>query len=114
MIIPVLHRIIVKQDKLEEKDETFKAARNSGIIIPNLDERAREQAAIDTGVVVAIGSTAFKDFGAESPPIKLGDYVVFAKHAGRLITDPDSDEKFVALNDEDVIAILTTKEPVDG
>lgn len=112
MIVPLLHRILVKQDRLEEKDETFKRATAGGIIIPNLDERVREQAAIDTGTVVAIGSTAFKDFGTESP-IEKGDYIVFAKHAGKIIIDPVTDEKFVALNDEDVIAKLT-KEPVDG
>jgi co-chaperonin GroES (HSP10) len=103
MIIPVLHRILVKQDKLEEKDETFKRARGAGLVIPNLDEREREQAAIDTGTVVAIGDTAFKDFGA-SNPVVVGDYIVFAKHAGKKIKDPYTDEVFVALNDEDVIA----------
>ena len=106
MILPILHRILVKQDKLEEKDETFKRAGAAGLIIPNLDERVREQAAIDTGTVVAIGDTAFKDFGAESP-IKVGDMIVFAKHAGKIITDPVTEEKFVALNDEDVIAKFT-------
>jgi co-chaperonin GroES (HSP10) len=105
MIIPVLHRILVKQDKLEDKDESFKKATSAGIFIPNLDERTREQAAIDTGTVVAIGDTAFRDFGAESP-IKIGDCVVFAKHAGKVIVDPQDDVKYVALNDEDIVAIL--------
>lgn len=105
MIVPILHRILVKQDKLEEKDETYKRATASGIVIPNLDERSREQAAIDTGVVVSMGETAFQDFGAKNPLV-IGDYVVFAKHAGKLIVDPETDEKFVALNDEDVIAKL--------
>jgi co-chaperonin GroES (HSP10) len=34
----------------------------------------------------------------------VGDYIVFAKHAGKKIKDPYTDEVFVALNDEDVIA----------
>jgi co-chaperonin GroES (HSP10) len=110
--LPVLHRIIVKQDKLEEKDKDYARASKSGIYIPNLDEKSREQAAIDTGTVVAIGSTAFKDFGTDSP-IVVGDYVVFAKHAGKTLVDPDTDEKFVALNDEDIIAKLS-KEPQNG
>lgn len=106
MIVPILHRILVKQDKLEEKDDTFKRARAAGLEIPNLDERVREQAAIDTGTVVAIGETAFRDFGSDSP-IAVGDSIVFAKHAGKIIIDPVTDEKFVALNDEDVIAKFT-------
>lgn len=103
MIVPILHRILVKQDKLEEKDEAFKKAGAAGIFIPNLDERGREQAAIDTGVVVAIGATAFRDFGTESP-IKVGDSVVFARHAGKIIVDPHDEVQYVALNDEDVVA----------
>jgi co-chaperonin GroES (HSP10) len=51
MIVPLLHRILVKPDLLEEKDETYRRATASGIVIPNLDERSREQAAIDTGKV---------------------------------------------------------------
>lgn len=105
MIIPILHRILVKQDKLEEKDEHFKSARSAGIVIPDLDGRTREQAAIDTGVVVRVGETAFRDFGTTSP-IAVGDSVVFARHAGKTIVDPETEEKFVALNDEDIIAKL--------
>lgn len=112
MIIPILHRILVKQDKLEEKDETYRAATRSGIVIPHLDEKTREQAAIDTGTIVAIGDTAFKDFGATNP-VAIGDYVVFAKHAGKVLVDPDTEEKFVALNDEDIIAKLVKKETSD-
>lgn len=105
MIIPVLHRIVVKQDKLEEKDETYRRAKQVGIEIPVLDEKTREQAAIDTGVVKAIGNTAFKDFHCDSPPIEVGDTIVFAKYAGKTVTDVDG-EKYVLLNDEDVICRL--------
>jgi co-chaperonin GroES (HSP10) len=105
MIVPILHRILVKQDKLEEKDETFKRAKQAGIFF-DLEEKSREQAAIDTGIVVQIGSTAFKDFGMGNPPIVEGDAVVFAKHAGKTIVDPVDGVKYVALNDEDIIAKL--------
>jgi co-chaperonin GroES (HSP10) len=111
-IVPLLHRILVKQDKLEEKDKDYRRASASGLIIPQFDEKVREQAAIDTGTVVAVGDTAFRDFHAVGA-LSVGDYVVFAKHAGKIIVDPDTEEKFVALNDEDVICKFT-KEPVDG
>lgn len=106
MITPILHRILVKQDKLEEKDEAFKKAGAAGIFIPNLDERSREQAAIDTGIVVAIGDTAFRDFGTTSP-IQVGDCVVFAKHAGKVIIDPQDNVQYVALNDEDLVCKIS-------
>lgn len=105
-IKPVLHRIIVKQEKLEDRDETFKKAKEVGIII-HQDERKREQAAVDTGTVVAIGPTAFRDFNVDEPPIQVGDYVTYAKYGGKTITDPETQEEFVALNDEDIISVLT-------
>jgi co-chaperonin GroES (HSP10) len=106
-IKPVLHRIIVKQDVLEEKDKTFQRARAAGLIVES-NEREREQAAIDTGTVVSIGPTAFRDFGSDSP-IKVGDTVVYARYAGKNIVDPEDEKKYVALNDEDIVAILTTE-----
>lgn len=105
-IKPILHRILVKQDNLAEKDEKFASARRAGIVVVE-DEHKREQAAIDTGTVVEIGPTAFRDFGLDVSPIKVGDSVVFAKYAGKAIEDPATKEKFVALNDEDIIAVLT-------
>lgn len=106
-IKPILHRILVQPDKLEDKDETFRKAKEAGIIV-HRDEREREQAAIDTGRVVAMGPTVFRDFQADNP-LKVGDYVVYAKYGGKAIIDPETDVKYVALNDEDVIAILTTE-----
>lgn len=107
-IKPVLHRIIVKQDVLEEKDKAFAGARKAGIILESM-EREREQAAIDTGTVMAVGPTAFRDFNVDESPIKVGDTVVYARYAGKNVTDPADEKKYVALNDEDIIAILTTE-----
>lgn len=104
MIVPVLHRILVRQDKFEERDSNYKKASAMGIILL-ADEHAREQAAVDTGEVLAIGNTAFRDFNTESP-IVVGDHIVYARHAGKVVIDPDTDEKFVVLNDEDCVAIL--------
>jgi co-chaperonin GroES (HSP10) len=105
-IKPVLHRLIVKPDVLEKKDEVFAKAVAAGLDVSFATETQREQAAIDTGQVTAIGETAFRDFGADNP-VKVGDYIVFAKYGGKAIVDPDTKEKYIALNDEDVIAILT-------
>lgn len=104
-IKPVLHRIIVKQDSIEDKDEYYKAAKAAGILI-HKDEQSREQLAVDTGTVVSIGATAFKDFGADCP-IVVGDTVVYARYAGKVIED--AGVKYVALNDEDIVAIITTE-----
>lgn len=108
MIKPILHRILVKPDLIEEKDEAYKAAARIGLEVVK-NERDREQAAIDTGTVVSFGKTVFKDFGVDENPIKVGDTVVYARYAGKVIEDPATKVKYVALNDEDVIAIITTE-----
>lgn len=111
MIIPILHRILVKPFKLEDVDKDYARAKAAGIFV-DFGEKVREQAAVDKGLVIAVGSTAFRDFGTESP-IKVGDEVAFARYGGKAMKDPETEEDFVVLNDEDVIAILT-KEPLDG
>jgi len=115
MIIPVLHRILVRQDKVEETDETYRRARAAGIEIPISEEQKnRAQAGVDKGKVVAVGSTAFKDFGTNSP-IEVGDYIAYARFSGKIVTDPYTKEDFVALNDEDIVCIFRQeKEAVDG
>lgn len=106
MITPLLHRVIVKQDKLEETNKDYVRAKAAGIIIPEHDDNKRAQAGVDTGVVVAIGATAYKDFGV-SPPIKVGDQIAFAKFSGKVIIDPKDNQEYVALNDEDLVVVIT-------
>lgn len=103
MIIPVLHRLLVKQDKLEEVDETIKRAKAAGLEIPVMDG-GKAQATVDKGVIVALGGTAFKDFNTEAP-VQVGDRIAYAKFAGKFIKD-SSGEEFLLINDEDVVCIL--------
>ena len=95
-INPVLHRILVKPDDLEDKTQ-------SGIII-KYDKR--EEAAVEKGTVVLVGSTAYKEFGstAEEQGIKVGSRVTFAKYAGKTIKDGDI--RYLILNDEDIVGVL--------
>jgi co-chaperonin GroES (HSP10) len=105
MIEPVLHRILIKQDKLEETNQDYLRARAAGIIIAESEDKKRAQVGVDTGTVVKIGHTAFKDFGTTSP-IKEGDKIAYARFSGKFITDPSTKEEFVALNDEDIICLF--------
>ena len=106
MIIPSLHRILVKPDKVEEVDQTMVRARSMGLEIPlTEDTRSRAQAGIDRGTVVAVGATAFKDFGTSSP-ISSGDYIAYARFAGKIIKDPSTEEEFVIINDEDLVCVF--------
>jgi len=105
VIVPVIHRILIKADKLEETDKTYVKAKQLGLHIPELDDHKRAQAGVDKGIVVAIGPTAFTDFNTECP-IAVGDYIAYARFAGKHITDPKTEEEYVLLNDEDVVCIF--------
>lgn len=112
MIEPVLHRLVVKQFDVTEKDKTFQSAKAAGILLSG-SQMDREQAAVDRGTVVSLGPTVFKDFGSEMNLV-VGDEIVFARHAGKVVADPDQDptdlSKYIVINDEDVIAILRKKD----
>lgn len=108
MLNPLGHRVLIKQDKLEDTDPTFNAAKKAGIALPQNLELEREQAAVDKGVIVAIGHTCWQDPTLGGVPwAAVGDYVYFAKYAGRVITDPVDKEKYILINDEDLIAKVT-------
>jgi co-chaperonin GroES (HSP10) len=103
-IIPCGHRLVIKPVKLEEHDQFYASAKRAGIQLLEVDER-KQQINIDRGVVVAIGPTAFKDFGGDAW-CGLQDHVGFAKFGGKYIKDPTTQEDFLILNDEDVICVF--------
>ena len=97
MLKPILHRIILQLDDIEEVTA-------SGIVIPK-DLIEKERKAVEIGTVVSIGETAFKDYGGSLDTIKIGDRVIIAKYSGKEIQDVDK-TKFVVINDEDCLVII--------
>ena len=105
-IVPCGHRVIVRQETLEEIDPVYSSATRAGLVLSH-DPNVRKQEGVDVGIVAAIGPTAWKDFGDGTPWAEVGQRVVFAKYAGKKVEDPsDVDKFYVALNDEDIIAVL--------
>lgn len=96
MLKPVLHRLIIKLDDVQEVTE-------SGIIIAH-DLIKKERKAVETGTVISIGETAFKDFGEAD--VSVGDKVIIAKYSGKEIKDVDGTE-YVVVNDEDILVIIS-------
>lgn len=105
MIEPVAHRLVIKPFDITESDDVYKSAKGAGLILSGEDKLKREQAAVDRGTVVSIGPTAFQDFGWDHT-LKAGDEIVYAKYAGKEVEDLETKEKFVIINDEDLVAIL--------
>lgn len=99
---PTAFHIIVKPDPLETKTA-------GGIVI--LEEIAKkERAAGVYGELIAVGETAWHGFDDGRPWAKVGDRVMFAKYSGKTFTDPETKEDFVLLNDEDILAVVTSKQ----
>ena len=94
-IIPLMHRALVRPKQVESKTA-------SGIILTESLTR-KEQAGTDEGIILALGDTFGKDFGADILP-QVGDKVLFAKYAGKFIKDGDED--LVLLNDDDILSIV--------
>lgn len=101
MIKVIGFRILVKQDDVATT--TYKTS------IPGFEiaggDKKREQVAMDKGTVEQLGPTVFEDYKFANP-LKVGDRIVFAKFAGKEVTDPATDEKFVIILDEDVVAVI--------
>ncbi len=109
-------RLTIRPDKVtdSEAEKTKQLAEKAGFILPDavaedLDgEVFRAQASVDQGVVLTIGPTAFG--GDTQKWCDVGDYVAYARHAGKWVKDPDTNENILVLNDEDVICRITKKE----
>ncbi len=110
MIIPCGHRVVVKQEKLEDSDPAYKKATKLGILIADSEDKKREQMGLDKGVVCALGRGAFVEFNrnqmTDGPWCKIGDRIAFAKYSGKTVVDPDDHETYMVINDEDVVCII--------
>lgn len=99
------HRILLKPFTLEEVDETYKRAKAVGIEIPELEEKRREQNAIDKAIVISVGGTAWRDFG-NTPWAEIGDLIIYPKYSGKWVEDPADKQKYLILNDDDVLCVV--------
>ena len=114
MIHAIGFRIVLSPDKVSdsEAEKTKQLAEKAGLVMPekvqkDLEaEQLREQGGVDQGVIIAIGPDAWKAYGG-SDWCKVGDYVAYAKHAGKWVKDPETSENMLVCNDEDIICVIT-------
>jgi len=100
MIEPVGHRVLVKPFDIERETA-------SGIqLVLNED---RELAGQEYGTIVAVGPDAWKIFDG-GPWAKVGDKVIYSRYGGKFVKEPNTVQKYVILNDEDILAILGDSE----
>ena len=102
-ITPTGHHVLIKPDAVEEKSE-------GGILLQTAFDQntlTREKAATTTGVIVAVGKTAWLDFAGEEPWAKVGDHVYFTRHVSKEIKD--GDDLYFLMTDENIIAVIRGK-----
>lgn len=111
------HRVLVKVEKLEDVDDVYKRAHQAGIHIADTEDARRQEAGLDRGTVVSIGADCFKAFYLNANPhdsdltnfepwCQVGDFISYAKYSGKMIEDPETKQKYIVINDEDVVAVL--------
>jgi co-chaperonin GroES (HSP10) len=92
------YRLLVQADEVETVTE--------GGIVVVMDENKAKIAQM-YGTVVSIGDQCWKGKGWDGEPwCKVGDRIAWSKFAGKFVLDPDTEEEFVILNDEDVLVVL--------
>lgn len=102
MIKPTGHKILVKPDPVEETTE-------SGIVVSVGQGKRLEEAGQQLGTLVDAGPQAWKAFSKDftgEPWASIGDRVLFSKYAGLHVEDPEDGNKYIILNDEDLVAII--------
>ena len=113
MIKALGYRLVVRPDKVEMTTE-------SGLVIATNEKL--EKTGVQRGIIVSIGPSAWKahrevdengkEHNGESWA-NPGDYVLFARHAGRYYFDPfeeEPDNEYLVMNDEDIIGVITEGE----
>lgn len=91
------YRVLVKPDDPETVSK--------GGIIMVLDEKL-ERSGQQFGHVVGIGPTCWQGSIKQDPWCKTGDRVLFSKHAGRFVYDPNTSEELMIMNDDDILAVV--------
>jgi len=90
---PLSDRVLVK--RMEEEETT-----KGGIIIPDTAKEKPQQ-----GKVVAIGDGKLLDNGTRiTPPVKVGEVVLFGKYAGTEIKIEG--EEYLILREDDIFGVF--------
>lgn len=112
------HRLLIKPDSLEEQIEIPEALKDKNFVVQKpVQLQKLEEAGTQSGVVLQVGPMAWKAFDGKDPLwapwVTTGDHIIFARYAGKFVTDPETQERFMVINDEDVQVKITSKTEVE-
>jgi len=97
MLKVVGDRVLIRPKDLEKKSK-------GGIIIEYGDQEKVYKRATQQGEIVDIGPEAYSEY--EEKWVKVGDRVIFAQYAGKFVEDPETEEKYIVINDIDVQLVI--------
>lgn len=97
------YRLLVKPKPIQRESA-------GGIIISVDGTQADrlEQSGNQMGTVISIGHTCWKGGPkdiVQDPWCVMGDEIIYSKHAGRFVFDPETEEEYLIINDDDVLLI---------
>ena len=95
----LVHRVIIKP--------TIEKVSKGGILI-STSERMQAMNS-DRGVILMVGPKAWKDFGCDEAPFKVGDQVYYAKYGAKVLKDEQTSELYIICNDEDCLVGYTNE-----
>lgn len=101
MFEPTGYYVLVKPKDVETKTA-------GGIVLVD-DTVESDKVHTVEGTLVAVGPTAWKGFDNGEAWAKVGDKVVYAKFAGKRLYDHHTDQTFILMNDNDIIARVVSE-----
>jgi len=96
-ILPTGGHVLIFPDPVEEKT-------SGGIYLPETT-RDSEQRAATSGIVIAIGPSAWLDLDNGTAWAEIGDHINYAKYSGVEMVGQDK-KNYVLINDNDILAVL--------
>lgn len=96
------YRVLVKPDPIEETI--------NGFIMVN--DKKLERAGQIIGTVIEVGALCWTNHIDPAPWCEVGDLVLYSRYAGKFVNDPNTNEEFVILNDEDIICTVHREESI--
>jgi len=97
MLKVVGDRVLIRPEDLERKSK-------GGIILNYGDLENAHKMATQKGEIVDIGPEAYSEY--KEKWVNIGDKVIFAQYAGKFIEDPETEEKYIVINDIDVQVVI--------
>ena len=95
--------------RLLVKPEEIKRQTASGLIIEYGENEKLEKGARTLGEVIDIGPLCWGMDQGKPAWCKVGDKIYWAQYAGKNVVDPETQQEYLILNDEDCVGVIVNE-----